>query len=77
MGETHDNQHGQHHFSVSHKSGKTAMIWRSDGTQHPGPRNDFNVWDKALTPKDVKTGNGFIELGKNRFRVGVMLTAGT
>lgn len=30
------------HFSLSHVKGPTAMIWRIDGTKHPGPRGDFN-----------------------------------
>jgi len=33
-----------HHFSVTHKVGKTAMIYRKDGTIHRGPRSDYNAW---------------------------------
>ena len=32
------------HLSVTHKDGKTAVIYRDDGTTHPGPRTDFNAW---------------------------------
>ena len=32
------------HFSVSHKAGKTAAIYRIEGTVHSGPRTDFNAW---------------------------------
>ena len=36
------------HMSVSHgATGKTAMIYRVDGTRHPGPRKDFNAFDIA------------------------------
>jgi len=34
----------ENHLSVTHKSGLTAMIYRSDGTLHNGPRSDFNAW---------------------------------
>ena len=30
-------------MSIAHKRGKTAMIWRSDGTRHSGPRNDYTT----------------------------------
>jgi len=32
------------HFSFSHKSGYTSVIYRSDGTIHHGPRTDFSLW---------------------------------
>lgn len=32
------------HFVFCHKSGYTAVIYRSDGTVHKGPRKDFNLW---------------------------------
>ena len=57
------------HFSLSHKGGHTAMIWRSDGTQHPGPRTDYGTWSKSLTPSNVALGDRFIELG-SFWRVG-------
>jgi hypothetical protein len=36
------------HFSTAHKDGKTAQIYRSDGTLHPGPRSDFNTQDRGV-----------------------------
>ncbi|KAL7550272.1 hypothetical protein ACHAWF_013511 [Thalassiosira exigua] len=36
------------HFSVSHQGGKTAAIYRSDGTVHYGPRTDFSGWSMVL-----------------------------
>lgn len=33
------------HLSVTHKGGKTAVIYRNDGTAHGGPRDDWNAWD--------------------------------
>jgi hypothetical protein len=56
------------HASLSHNSGQTAMIWREDGTQHPGPRTDFNTFGQALTPKNVFMGEGFMQVGE--FRIG-------
>ena len=32
------------HLSVTHKGGKTAMIYRDDGRIFGGPRTDFNAW---------------------------------
>lgn len=34
------------HFVFTHKTGNTAVIYRSDGTIHGGPRTDFNLWKK-------------------------------
>ncbi len=35
------------HFSISHKiNRKTCMIFRSDGTIHPGPRTDYGLFDR-------------------------------
>ena len=35
------------HFSISHRvNRKTCMIFRKDGTIHPGPRTDYGLWDK-------------------------------
>lgn len=33
------------HLSVTHKGGKTALIYRSDGQAFGGPRDDFNPWE--------------------------------
>ena len=33
----------ENHFSVTHKDGKTAVIYKTDGTVHRGPRTDVNA----------------------------------
>ena len=38
------------HLSVSHKDGKTAFIYKRDGTAHPGPRLDFGAWNLSKFP---------------------------
>eukprot|EP00956_Cyclotella_meneghiniana_P008259 scaffold11019_cov38-Cyclotella_meneghiniana.AAC.1 len=45
------------HFSVTHKDGKTAAIYRTDGTIHRGPRADFNAW--GISNKGVIMGSNF------------------
>ena len=44
---------------------KTAQIFRSDGTIHPGPRSDWHLCDAALNsdgkPSNIAYGNGYIE----------------
>ncbi|EJK52364.1 hypothetical protein THAOC_28369, partial [Thalassiosira oceanica] len=42
------------HLSVTHKDGQTAMIYRHDGTIHPGPRSDYNAW--TLVDDEVLAG---------------------
>jgi len=55
------------HLSVSHQGGKTAQIYRSDGTLHPGPRSDWGTWGKPVgKPKGIAFGDRFIQLGKWR-----------
>ena len=54
------------HFSLAHSSLGTAMIWRSDGTQHPGPRSDWHTWGHALTAGNVFVGNNFVQIGQWR-----------
>jgi hypothetical protein len=44
------------------------MIWRIDGTRHGGPRGDWHAfgWSeftKAKTPRNVRKGKDFIEIG--------------
>ncbi|CAE7520894.1 unnamed protein product [Symbiodinium necroappetens] len=57
------------HFSISHKDGQTAQIYRSDGSLHPGPRTDYGAWHRALGfPFGITFGPGFIQIGK--FRLG-------
>ncbi|OLQ03726.1 hypothetical protein AK812_SmicGene13328 [Symbiodinium microadriaticum] len=59
------------HFSVSHKGGKTAQIYRSDGTLHPGPRSDFGSWNRPTGfPYGITFGPGFIQIGN--FRLAAM-----
>jgi len=42
------------------------MIWRSDGTQHPGPRTDFTTWQQtAVDPGRFQTGDRLFRLGDN------------
>jgi len=38
------------HFSLQYVTGTVAMIWRSDGTHHMGPRRGFGTWHKSRTP---------------------------
>jgi len=59
------------HFSFQHKSGNTAVIYRSDGTIHPGPRRDFGTWDRDLLPqtKNIEYGDHYIQFGP--FRLGI------
>jgi hypothetical protein len=57
------------HFSMAHKDGKTAQIYRSDGTLHSGPRGDFNVNSRRLENKNapgISVGDRFIQIGKWR-----------
>ena len=62
------------HFSLSHVGGKTALIWRNDGTQHPGygRRTDWHTWSHDLIPQDVHYGDRFIEFGERNkgWRIG-------
>lgn len=59
------------HFSISHKDGYTAQIYRYDGTVHPGPRTDYNAWDRAVGfPYGIAFGPSFIQIGL--FRLGMV-----
>lgn len=33
------------HFSFSHKSGYTSVMYQSDGTVHKGPMTNYNLWN--------------------------------
>ena len=56
------------HFSVSHRGGKTAQIFRSDITLHPGPRTDYSTFDRpADAASGVSFGKRFIQIGEFRF----------
>jgi len=52
------------HFSLSHVSGKTAMVWREDGKRLPGPRSDLHTWSKDFFAQDVHYGDRFVEFGE-------------
>eukprot|EP00947_MAST-08B_sp_MAST-8B-sp1_P002208 g2208.t1 len=50
------------HASIAHKDGNTAMIWRSDGTRHGGPRKDYTTWTTS-TGGEIQFGDRFIQFG--------------
>lgn len=54
-----------HHFSISHKNGITIQIFRSDGTLHPGPRHELNLWNTRTPgpPQGITFGDRFIQIG--------------
>ncbi|CAE7397036.1 unnamed protein product [Symbiodinium sp. CCMP2456] len=57
------------HLSIAHIGGKTAQIFRNDGTLHSGPRTDFSTWDRPESmPAGITAGDRFVQLGK--FRLG-------
>merc|ERR1719188_2662602 len=56
------NEHGSH-FSISHKDGQTAQVFRSDGTLHHGPRTDYSTWHQSIdTPSGISMGDRFIQI---------------
>lgn len=61
-------QVNENHFSLSHKNGNTSMIWRGDGTRHPGPRQDWNTWSLEKVKGNGGVGDEFVQLGS--WRVG-------
>eukprot|EP00928_Gymnodinium_smaydae_P059961 TRINITY_DN4346_c0_g2_i1.p1 TRINITY_DN4346_c0_g2~~TRINITY_DN4346_c0_g2_i1.p1 ORF type:complete len:1442 (-),score=139.16 TRINITY_DN4346_c0_g2_i1:48-4373(-) len=59
-----------HHFSIAHESGKTAMIYTSDGHSHSGPRSDWTTWGRPVgKPQGIEFGASFIQFGLWRFGV--------
>ncbi|CAE7525840.1 Ank3 [Symbiodinium sp. CCMP2456] len=57
-----------HHFTISHENGITIQIFRSDGTLHPGPRHELNLWSRtAGPPQGITFGDRFLEIGLWRF----------
>jgi len=57
------------HFSISHRDGWTAQIFRADGSLHAGPRSDYHVWGRPVgDPFGVSFGDRFLQIGN--FRVG-------
>ncbi|CAE7189658.1 unnamed protein product [Symbiodinium microadriaticum] len=53
-----------HHFSFSHRSIHTPVIYTSDGRVHSGPRRDYHSWEREphLT-SSIKFGDRFIQFG--------------
>lgn len=60
------------HASIAHINGKTAVIYRSDGTVHEGPRGKeqdsyYTTWKRRTGfPFGVSFGSNFIEIGEWR-----------
>ena len=56
------------HFSMAYKGGKTAQIYRSDGTLHGGPRSDYTTWGRGLDANapGISFGDRFIQIGQWR-----------
>jgi hypothetical protein len=65
------------HLCIGHKGGKTAQIFRGDGTLHPGPRTDWNPWHHhghALAlgnPSGITVGDNMIQIGET-WRIGAL-----
>jgi hypothetical protein len=59
------------HFSIAHVGGKTAMIYRDDGTRHGGPRSDYTTWKRSIdtTAPGISFGDQFIQIGNWRLCV--------
>lgn len=66
------------HFSISHKDGFTAQIWRGDGTRHCGANSNRKDWGTWLADRTafnavpsgadkVTTGTGWLQIGDWRF----------
>jgi len=52
------------HASIAHKDGKTAQIFRKDGTLHPGPRSDYTTWSRSVgSSSGITIGAKFIQIG--------------
>ena len=59
------------HFSIAHKDGFTAAIFREDGTFHDGPRAKYGCTRDQLTtwnrndfnPQGVYFGERFVQIG--------------
>jgi carbonic anhydrase len=56
------------HFSISHKDGRTAMIFRKDGTVHPGPRSCCGLWQLNTYKQSIKSSN--IKFAKKTLQIG-------
>ena len=54
-----------HHLSVAHKDGKTAVVWRRDGTWELGPLDSFSTYEKSAGGP-VMAGEGFLQFGTGR-----------
>jgi hypothetical protein len=53
---------------MAHNGGKTAMIYRSDGTLHRGPRTDYNARGRAIDANapSIAYGDRFLQIGNWR-----------
>lgn len=59
------------HFSISHESGTTAQIFRSDGNVFLGPRSDFSTWTRQSSDCDfLNRGVAFSRLPTTWFVAG-------
>ncbi|CAE7240594.1 unnamed protein product [Symbiodinium natans] len=59
------------HFSISHKDGWTAQVYKSDGTLHPQMWQLWGSWHRPIGPsKGIRFGFQFIEIGQ--FRLGAV-----
>jgi hypothetical protein len=56
------------HFSIAHKAGRTAMIFRKDGTVHPGPRRCCGLWQLNTYKQSIKLSN--IKFAKKTLQIG-------
>ena len=54
------------HASMAYSS-TTALIFRCDGTLHPGPRSDYSTWSRSISPgSGLSYGDRFIDFGNWR-----------
>eukprot|EP01084_Bolivina_argentea_P197218 338004_1 len=73
LGLSNINVNGQYHLSLTSNLGKTAKIWRDDGTRYHGPRTDFSCWspdaaNSVIIDKDINN-RDYIQF-YNMFRIG-------
>jgi len=55
------------HASMAHRDGQTAVVFKSDGTFHVGPRTDMSTWSRIVgNSSGVSFGDRFIQIGKWR-----------
>ena len=72
------------YLSLAHKDGQTAMVWKEDGTQMSGPRNDLTPWAETapeaelldLTNADTKDSQGEYDPNSKKAVDGVISDSG-